>query len=282
MDSFQHQNSRSTILGTGQRGWRAWRALPRLLISRQWRWITVGVLIIAAGMIRLGGWQLDRLSERRAHNALLASRLAAPPLELTSGTINQSPEEYRRITILGAFDGANEVVLRNRAYQGTPGVDIITPLRIAGSDHHVLINRGWVPLLGYDAEALREFMVLDEVQIEGIVRKPRPARSRFGPRDQQPTEGHLKAWFRLDPSRISTQLPYPLLPFYVEQLPNPAAPRLPRPHPSIELSEGSHLSYAIQWFSFAAIGLCGYAAFVMHTERERARAEAVEGRPSRG
>ncbi len=227
-------------------------------------------------MLRLGSWQLDRLAERRAHNAVLASRLAAPPLELTSGSVNQSPEEYRRITIRGRFDTANEVVLRNRAYQGTPGVDIITPLQIAGSNHHVLINRGWVPLLSYDAEALRRFAVSEEVQVEGVVRKASPSRSPFGPRDQQPANGQLKAWFRLDPGRIAPQLPYPLLPFYVEQLPDPLAPRLPRPHPNIEINEGSHLSYAIQWFSFATIGLCGYAAFVVQTEREQASAEMVE------
>ncbi len=272
VDSFQHQDTRPIALEVqSPQTPVAWYALPRLLVSSRWRWATLAVILIAAGMLRLGIWQLDRLSERRAHNALLETRLAAPALELNSATVSEAPDEYRRVRVRGTFDTANEIVLRSRAYQGTPGVDIVTPLRIAGSDQHVLVNRGWVPLLGYDAAVLQQFRVPDEVQIEGVIRKPSSTTSSFGPRDQQPADDPLKAWFRLDPERIAQQLPYPLLSFYVEQLPAPEAQGLPRPHPDIELSEGSHLSYALQWFSFATIGLCGFAAFVIHSERDKPR-----------
>lgn len=61
-------------------------------------------------------------------------------------------------------------------------------------------------------------------------------------------------------------MPYPLLAMYLEALPEAGAPpgRFPRPAPEIELSEGSHLVYAIQWFSFAFIALAGYGAYYHH------------------
>ncbi len=52
------------------------------LFSRQWWWVTL--LIVAAMMVlaRLGFWQLDRLQQRRAANAVLSATLAASPLDL--------------------------------------------------------------------------------------------------------------------------------------------------------------------------------------------------------
>lgn len=261
MSSLEHHETAAPSL---RERLRPWQALPRLLISREWRWLTLGALLLALGLIQLGRWQLDRLDQRRANNALIEARLQAPPLELTGQPLDLEANEYRRVVVRGEFDPANEVVLRNRSYGGTPGMDLLTPLRIAGSDQSVLVNRGWVPLLQADQAARQQFTISGPVTIEAIVRKPQVSTSSIGPQDRQPDGGRLDAWFRADVARIANQTPYALLPFYIEQLPSPAQPDLPQPQPDVDYtSEGSHLSYAIQWFSFATIGLCGYAAFVV-------------------
>jgi surfeit locus 1 family protein len=239
-----------------------WRALPQQLVSPRWRWITLAALVLTAVFIRLGMWQLGRLQERRAENALVASRITAPPLELTGAPIDIDDLEYRRVTVRGTYDHSQEVVLRNRSRDGVPGVDIITPLRITGSEQSVLVNRGWVPLLQYEQAAIQQFVVPGEVNIEGIVRKTQPRRSTLGAEDKVPADGPLRSWFRVDIDRIMDQVSYPLMPFFVEQLPRQGAPDLPFPQPNTELSEGSHMNYAIQWFSFAIILVCGYAALV--------------------
>ncbi|HEX6291695.1 MAG TPA: SURF1 family protein [Herpetosiphonaceae bacterium] len=248
-----------------------WRALPRLLLNRQWRWITLGVVIVMLGLIRLGVWQLDRLEQRRAINTLISSRTNEPPIALTGQPLDLEAAEYRPVVVTGTYDHSQEVVLRNRSRGGLPGVDILTPLRIAGSDQRVLIDRGWVPLLQARPEERKAFEVAGTVTVRGLVRKPQAQVSTWGPQDQQPTNGRLDAWFRADVARIATQMPYPLLPFYIEQLPEPSAPDLPHPQPSIELGEGPHLSYAIQWFSFAAILVGGYAALVVTRSAEQRR-----------
>jgi surfeit locus 1 family protein len=77
-----------------------------------------------------------------------------------------------------------------------------------------------------------------------------------------PEEGRLVALSRVDIARIQRQVPYELAPVYVllvgeqgEELPVPVKP------PTFD-DEGPHLGYAIQWFSFAIIGLVGYVALL--------------------
>jgi cytochrome oxidase assembly protein ShyY1 len=73
----------------------------------------------------------------------------------------------------------------------------------------------------------------------------------------------------LDVAGIASTLPYDLAPHplqLVEQTPSQTGD-LPVPVPLPELSEGPHLSYAIQWFSFAAIALAGAAILVRREKR---------------
>jgi surfeit locus 1 family protein len=246
-----------------------WRELPRLLISRPWRWITPLVIVLAIGLASLGFWQLDRFGERRAYNALLESRLAAPPLDLTAGPIDVAANEYRRVVVSGTYDHANEVVLRSRSFAGAAGVDVLTPLRIDGTDQAVLVNRGWVPAV--DADRRAPFEVEGPVRVEGILRQPQTRRSSLMPVDQQPADGRLDAWFRADVEKIANQIPYPVLPLFVEKLPAQDDAWLPRPHPALATDDyGPHLGYAIQWFSFALILVGGYVALIVtRTEQER-------------
>lgn len=250
-------------------GLAAWRALPHLLISREWRWVTLGVIVIMLVLIRLGVWQLDRLGQRRATIALIASRVDEPPIQLTGQPLDAEANEYRQVLVTGTYDHSSEVVLRNRSRDGSPGMDILTPLRIDGSDQSVLVNRGWVPLMEAKPEARRQFTVAGPVTVRGVVRPSRVQTSSWGPQDRQPAGGRLDAWFHADVGKIANQVSYPLLPFYIEQLPVENAPDLPHPQPNIEMNEGPHLSYAIQWFSFATILVCGYGAFVVTRNAEK-------------
>ena len=74
----------------------------------------------------------------------------------------------------------------------------------------------------------------------------------------------------MDIDRIQAQIPYPLLPIFIEQSPDPGetAASLPHRSGSVALDEGPHLGYAIQWFSFAAILLITYAVFMRQELRE--------------
>jgi surfeit locus 1 family protein len=80
-------------------------------------------------------------------------------------------------------------------------------------------------------------------------------------------------------------LPYPLLPVYIQVTPvNGQSPdialgmttqqlaslKTPIPsQPVLDLSEGPHLGYAIQWFSFAVILGLGYPFYIRREEKRR-------------
>ena len=91
---------------------------------------------------------LDHLEQQRhntvrTRNARLAARLALPPLELRAGTSADSARQ-RRVVARGVYDFAAERTWPGRSFDGTPGVALVTPLRLPDGAA-VLVDRGWVP-----------------------------------------------------------------------------------------------------------------------------------------
>ena len=73
----------------------------------------------------------------------------------------------------------------------------------------------------------------------------------------------LDFWNMVNLERIGLQVPYKLVPIYIQPNPDPALTQPPYPfQPTIEISEGPHLGYAIQWFIFATILFLGYPFFL--------------------
>lgn len=127
------------------------------------RRLTLLVLaLVAAVFVRLGFWQLSRLEDRRAVNRAAAAARAEPAQVLGVGTAAELNERWVEAT--GEFDHSHEVVLRGQAFQGMPGVLVVTPLRLAGNDSAVLALRGFVP----SADAVRA--EIDSLREPGRVR----------------------------------------------------------------------------------------------------------------
>ena len=219
----------------------------------------VGLVIaflVAAGCVGLGVWQLDRLHQRRERNAVLLAARARPPLEVT-GTLRADAARDRRLQARGVYDYGHERLWRARSYEGVPGVDLVTPLRLADGAA-VLVDRGWAPspdAYHVDQPAYREG---DSAVVRGL--------GMLAPR----------ARGDVDPARLRDSLSYPLLSFVLQQLPD--SPTVPRSAPLLirwplpEVSDGPHLSYAIQWFSFAVIIVVGSLALA----RKRAAEAEME------
>jgi len=196
--------------------------------------LAIGAVLVAAVCVRLGIWQLDRLAQRRARNAALAARLALPPLAVTRSTPADSARE-RRVQARGVYDFAHELTWPGRSFEGTPGVALITPLKLADGSG-VLVDRGWAPspdAFHVDHTLYRE---PDTATVTGIALIPPRGRG--------------------DVAVVG------FLPFVIQdQAPDPAA-GLPRRWPPPAFDNGPHLSYAIQWFSFALIALVGTAVLI--------------------
>jgi len=209
-----------------------------------------GLLIalgVAASCVGLGFWQLDRLRQRRERNTVIRAARERPPLEVTSALAADSARN-RRLHARGVYDYAGERLWRPRTYEGVPGVALITPLRLVDGTG-VLVDRGWAPspdAYHVDQRAYREPDTADALGIGMAAPRARGD---------------------VDPAQLRDSLPYPLLAFVLQLLPSstnlhgPAPPGLMR-WPPPDQSDGPHLSYAIQWFSFAVIIVVGSVALL--------------------
>ena len=222
-------------------------------------------LLLAAGCIRLGLWQLQRLAARRAVNSVVERRLAAPPAPFDS-VAGDSTARYRSVAASGVYDYDRELVLASRSRDGSPGVNFLTPLRVPGSDTAILVNRGWVYAPdGQTVESVR-WRERDSVTVRGFIETFFPGGT--GPAGS-PTRPRLMR--RTDRDSIAARMPYPIAGVYLVARDSGGSPdstpvRLPAP----SLAEGPHQSYALQWFAFATIAIVG-AGVVAAGERRRPR-----------
>jgi len=235
----------------------------------RWLLATLGVALLCALFLTLGAWQLQRLGQKRAANALILARMQEPPLTLSDQALDPEPANLRRAVVRGTYDYSQEIVLRNRTLNEIPGVHVLVPLRIAGSETAVLVDRGWIPYEMADPVQRAQFRdAVGEVEVSGILQQSQARPGSFAPADPPlgPDRPRLDAWHRVDIPRIQEQVPYTLLPLYLEEAQTADAARspvrrFPRAAPEIALSEGAHLGYAVQWFAFAGILLGGYTLF---------------------
>jgi surfeit locus 1 family protein len=234
------------------------------------RWIITTLLVIAAVVVmaRLGFWQLDRLAQRRAFNSRVQAQVQAPALDLPENLPQDVQSlydmEYRQVTAHGEYDFANEILLRNQVWEGQPGYHLFTPLRLPGLKYAILVDRGFIALDEGKADLRAKFDLSDTAQVSGILLRPRVPKY-FGVPDPTltPGEKRLDAWNAIRLERIQQQVSYSLLPVYIQAAPDPS--RSGKPFASLEqpdLSEGPHMGYALQWFSFAGILALGYPFFV--------------------
>jgi len=210
-------------------------------------------LLVAAVCVGLGLWQVRRLGERRAHNAAMAVRREAPPIVLR-GRLALDRVRYRSVRVTGVLDYARQRTWPGRTVDGVPGVAILTPVRLEDGTA-VFVDRGWVPSPDARHVELERTRERDTVSLDGLA-LPAP-----------------RARGDVDPAALRDSLPYPIAPYVVQWLPRGAAfsdsPLPVRRWPAPALDDGPHLSYAIQWFAFAAIALGGMAAWLRQAGASR-------------
>lgn len=225
-----------------------------LRFLRRPRWIafTLFALIVTIGCVRLGFWQLDRLHGRRYYNALFRQGMAASPepIEPLLADPQARPLLYRRAVASGVYDTAREVILYGRTHDERPGNDLLTPL-VLPDGRAVIVDRGWVPFQMKTPPVAAAQPPGGDVSVTGFLVTGTSTGASTGP---VTTVAHI------DLGQLAAQLPYRLLPYYLQlqtQTP-PQSSLLPAPPPPPTLDDGPHLSYAIQWFSFAIIAFVGY------------------------
>lgn len=220
-------------------------------------------LALAAAIlfVRLGLWQVDRLHERQAWNAAITHARLNNPLPLLQLPTDTNVAHYRAATVDGRFDYDHELILSNRTRRGSPGVELLTPVRMSGTDTVVLVNRGWVYSPdGTSVNQLR-WREGDVAHLAGYV-------ELFSTDTAITAAANPRVIRRVGRADVTTKLPYPVAPFYLVAVGDTADLSHPARRDLPVLDDGPHRGYAAQWFSFALIALVG-AAIVVNRERAK-------------
>lgn len=223
--------------------------------------LAIGLVVV---MVNLSLWQFRRLDDRKAFNAVVELNATQPVVPLEK-LLSEEPSsiEWRRVIVRGSFLSDKEVIAVNRSQDGTAGADPVTPFSFAvgNKTQVVLVDRGFIPLTEVSPPA-----PAGEVEFIGRVRL---SQNRRVGSLSDPSTGVLKEVQRINIPRIAAQLQNDpaekITPFYLDLLESPQiTTSLPARVANPITSNGSHLSYAIQWLLFA---VCAIAAWVILVRR---------------
>lgn len=235
------------------------------------RGILLALAVIAAGgvCVRLGVWQLERRAEKHALHAAQQAALEAAPLTM-SDSLLATPAMGVRVNARGHWDRRSHVLLSGRTHLGAAGVSLVTPFVLANGER-ILVERGWLP----SADSRLADPEPDEpglVEVAGVAQPfvPPSMATPWVALPGRPGGPALWSARALDADSARVRLGAPLASWVLRALPVPAPERpaagasrglRPEPEPFVVGDESMHLSYAIQWFAFAAVIVLGSLAF---------------------
>jgi surfeit locus 1 family protein len=188
---------------------------------------TITCMILAGLMVRASFWQADRHRNKIAYIEKLEARLLLAPEPITkySQQTNTNWDDliHRRLTTDCTYDYSQEIILRNRRLDERPGAYVFTPCKIKDCNQSVLVNRGFVSFTFMNQKERVQLNRPEKAAFTGLV-KQSMERKIFSPEDPKVGSGlpRLDAWLRIDTSNIQKQIPYPILPIYLEIIPDNA------------------------------------------------------------
>jgi surfeit locus 1 family protein len=232
-------------------------------------WPTLGLAVLVATTVGLGNWQRHRGAEKEALREQYELAARQPPLELTAATADIAALRFRPVRARGEFDGRQQILIDNKVHGGHPGFDVVTPLKIAGRDRYVLVDRGWIAQGAHRSELPQAPPPAGEIGVEGRINLP-PA--HYLELKMDAGQGPVRQ--NLDIDRIAAASGLPLLPFVIEQS-GDAGDSLVRDWPPPDFRIDRHRGYMVQWYSLAGLGIVLWLAL-----NWRARGSRVESRPA--
>lgn len=229
----------------------------------QFRWIPfIAACLLMAVFVRLGWWQWSKGVEVENQVALRDQRSITNPLLLGAQPVKPQEVDGVAVVVRGQFEASQQFFLDNQQYQGRPGVHVITPLQIEGTQVRVLVNRGWVGW-GTSRSVLPEVAVpAGRVEVRGRVSLPSGKAPAFVSESVGDT-GALHTRIRID--EIQAAHDHPVQPVVILMTGADPSDGLVRDWPEISNKAPMHKGYAAQWFLMAALLL---AFFVRSSYRK--------------
>ncbi len=232
----------------------------RFLRTPRWLGFAALMVALAATMVGLGFWQLDRYHQRAAVNHRIDAAARADPVPVTRVlSVGQAPPAsvaWTRVTMTGRYDPDRQIIARDRTVNGSVGFEILDAFRLADGTG-VLIDRGWLAATGSgSATAVPRIPPVPsgEVTIVGRVHLPESRATAA-----TTSEDRLEVR-RVSPAKLADTVSYPLLGGYVlldDQQPvanDKSFTDIPADYENSAMNAG----YVVQWWAFALLTLIGF------------------------
>ncbi|SNS19896.1 Cytochrome oxidase assembly protein ShyY1 [Noviherbaspirillum humi] len=224
------------------------------------------VVVVAIG-IALGQWQMRRAAEKEAIEGRIAARASAPAVPLDSLPPDPAQAEFRRVEVKGRFERAWPIYLDNRPYRGVPGFYVLMPLKIAGSDLHILVARGWMRRDVADRSRIAPYPTPEGmVDLQGTIRLSAGHVLELG-KAQVPQAGAIVQ--NVDPAALASAAGMRMLPYVLEQT-SDTGDGLARDWPRPSAGVDKHLGYAFQWYALAATAFLFFVITGLRRGRKQA------------
>lgn len=239
--------------------------------------VLLASVALAGLTARLGVWQLDRASQKKALQAEIQAQSEAAPLApdaLPSSAAEADRLRHRRIRLQGRWLSERTVYLDNRQMNGRPGFFVLTPLRLPAGDA-VMVQRGWVPRHFTERTQIAPFTTPEgEVTVQGRM-APWPSRlANLG----QESPGPIRQ--NLDLAAHAAETGLALRPLAIIELPvegGGPTDGLQRDWPQPAVDVHKHYGYAAQWFALSALTAGLYVWFqLIQPRRSRRLAGGVD------
>jgi surfeit locus 1 family protein len=243
--------------------------MPLALKFGQIRWsaswgMTLITLAAMVAFIALGRWQWHRAADKRVLDADFSAS-AAVVTDLKARASSDFTR-YARIRVHGHYDGVHQFLLDNISHRGQAGYEVLTPL-LLDDGRTLIVDRGWLPLT-------RSRSQLPYVAIDYSA-----ALTVIGRVDLLP-----KAAIALGHAPPAPGLQWPKVTSFptMEELAAALGAKLETRRLLLDASEPlgyardwepaglgavRHVSYAVQWWSFAALALVLYGLLNRRPER---------------
>lgn len=217
--------------------------------------ILLCVLLTTATFVRLGLWQLGRAEEKLAAQAELEQQQRLNPLPLE----NLAPDQLRadnpdladlHVSLYGSYDNDRTILVLAQFFDDQIGYEVVTPFRLLSEGHLVLVSRGWTTGILPPNTPPQLRPAQGTLQVTAQIYLPDPD-NRVIPSQIDASQWPLRVR-AVEMDVLAELLGEPLFPYVVRLTPDQPGV-LVRHWPAVNAEINNHLSYALQWFTFAVI-----------------------------
>lgn len=216
-------------------------------------------LICIPLFINFGLWQYGKAQKQKVRQQAyeqtgkVSAKVFPESLTLSSKKVREK-WQYKKVKVSGEYQVEDQVLLDNKVHQTRAGYHVMTPLKITGSNQSVLINRGWIPA---NADHSNVPVVKTPEGLQTIVGQAWIPSERYFTLEDKSTAPLQKksVWQYLDLNAYQKTVALSISPIVIKMDPASKAGGFVRQWQVSFKRIATHMSYAYQWFGFAAATL---------------------------